>query len=157
MKRVVCENVRSAYNVGNIIRTADALWRWVILLWYTAPIDHKEIQKTALGAEKIIPSKRFDKWSKIDILEEWKNSIVICAEKTFNSIPLQNLKPKINKITNNQVDDVYLIVGNEVVGVEEDTMKDSDIVCHMDMLGIKESLNVWQASAIFMREINRIL
>ena len=55
MKRVVVENLRSAYNVGNIIRTADALWRWVVFVWYTARPDHKQVKKTALGAEETVP------------------------------------------------------------------------------------------------------
>ena len=49
---IVIENVRSAYNVGNIIRTADALGYHVVLSGYTASpdTDHR-IHKTALGAQ----------------------------------------------------------------------------------------------------------
>lgn len=157
MKWIVCENIRSWYNVGNIIRTADALWWWVVLVWYTANTDHKEVIKTSLWAEKIIPIKRLDKVDKIYIKEEWKNNIIISAEFTWQSIPLQNLKIKFNKITNNIYDDIYLIMWNEVIWVEQETIDISDIICHIPMTWIKESLNVGQAAAIFMREINRIL
>lgn len=48
MKRIVLENLRSAYNVGNIVRTADALGRGVVRVGYTARADHKQVRKTSL-------------------------------------------------------------------------------------------------------------
>src|SRR5690349_14866406 len=52
---VVLENVRSAYNVGSVFRTADAfLLEAIYLCGYTAFPPHKEIRKTALGAEETV-------------------------------------------------------------------------------------------------------
>ncbi|MBU0626469.1 hypothetical protein KKG31_03975 [Patescibacteria group bacterium] len=52
MKVVILENIRSAYNVGNIIRTADALGWQVWLSGYTpSPQDNSKVVKTSLGAE----------------------------------------------------------------------------------------------------------
>ena len=49
---VVLENIRSAYNVGSLFRTGDAfLIEAIYLVGYTAFPPHKEIRKTALGAE----------------------------------------------------------------------------------------------------------
>ena len=49
----VLENIRSAYNVGSVFRTADAfLIESVYITGYTAVPPHKEIKKTALGAEE---------------------------------------------------------------------------------------------------------
>src|SRR5919112_3180936 len=57
---VVLENVRSAYNVGSVFRTADAfLIEAVYLCGYTAFPPHKEIRKTALGAEDTVHWKHF--------------------------------------------------------------------------------------------------
>src|SRR5687768_9766210 len=56
----VLENVRSAYNVGSVFRTADAfLLEGVYLCGYTAFPPHKEIRKTALGAEDTVAWKHF--------------------------------------------------------------------------------------------------
>src|SRR5215217_9382830 len=56
----VLENVRSAYNVGSVFRTADAfLIEAVYLCGYTAFPPHKEIRKTALGAEETVTWKHF--------------------------------------------------------------------------------------------------
>ncbi len=47
MNIVILENIRSAYNVGNIIRTADALGWQVRLTGYTpSPLDTQKVVKT---------------------------------------------------------------------------------------------------------------
>ena len=47
---VILENIRSAYNVGSIFRTADAfLLQSIYICGYTAHPQHKEIKKTAPG------------------------------------------------------------------------------------------------------------
>ena len=44
----VLENIRSAYNVGSVLRTADAfLLQPVYTTGYTAHPPHKQIKKTA--------------------------------------------------------------------------------------------------------------
>src|SRR6476660_4236332 len=58
----ILENVRSAYNVGSVFRTADAfLIEAVYLCGYTAHPPHKEIKKTALGAEETVRWMHFKK------------------------------------------------------------------------------------------------
>src|SRR3954464_1933846 len=57
---VVLENIRSAYNVGSVFRTADAfLLEAVYITGYTCIPPHKEIKKTALGAEETVAWKHF--------------------------------------------------------------------------------------------------
>lgn len=49
---LVLENIRSAYNVGSVFRTSDAfLVEAIYITGYSAKPPHKEIKKTALGAE----------------------------------------------------------------------------------------------------------
>lgn len=148
MKRIVVENLRSAYNVGNIIRTADALWRGVIFVGYTARSDHKEVKKTALWAEISVPQMEFSELS--DALYYMNtHGLTIAAELTEKSIPLIDIHNKIKALDKSD-GDLFVIVGNEVTGVEAETLEKSDIITHIPMLGIKESLNVWQAAAIIM-------
>jgi 23S rRNA (guanosine2251-2'-O)-methyltransferase len=57
---VVLENIRSAYNVGSVFRTSDAfLLESIYICGYTAHPPHKEIKKTALGAEETVEWKYF--------------------------------------------------------------------------------------------------
>ena len=149
---IALENIRSAYNVGNIIRTADGLGFDVILLGYSSsPFENEKVLKTSLGAEKNVNLKQFYNVKKgLDYIKE-NYSKTIWAEITANAIPL-------NKLRNNlSTANVCIIVGNEVSWISIETMEQLDIVSFIPMQWIKNSLNVCEAASIFMREINREL
>lgn len=147
MKIIILENIRSAYNVGNIIRTADALGWQVRLTGYTpSPLDNKKVIKTSLWAEESVGIRQFD--STADAIEEAKknNCTIIAAEITKNAIDL-------SEFSKTKKTDVAVVFGNEVDGVLSTTLKIVDHVIYIPMKGIKESLNVGQSSAIFMRAL----
>ena len=150
MKRIVLENLRSAYNVGNIVRTADALWRWVIWVWYTARRDHKQVRKTSLWAEEQIPKMEFDTITDFLDYTKKENIWLIAAELAQDSIPLTEFVYPPERGNRGA-----LIVGNEVTGVEQETLSRVPMIVHIPMLGSKESLNVWQAAAIIMWELGK--
>jgi len=150
MNVVILENIRSAYNVGNIIRTADALWWQVRLTWYSpSPEDTQKVVKTSLGAETNVGLKQFGHTPEAIEFAKEQKLLVIAAEITKDSIPLETMKKDTHTW-------VAVIFWNEVDGVLESTMKLVDHVVHIPMKGIKESLNVGQSSAIFMRACNQI-
>jgi len=143
MNVVILENIRSAYNVGNIIRTADAIGRDVRLTGYSpSPEDTQKVAKTSLGAEKHVWLKQFGHTPEAIAFAKEQWMTVIAAEITKDSLPLDTFKK------NNS--DIAIIFGNEVDGVLDATIKLVDHVIHIPMKGIKESLNVGQTSAIFM-------
>jgi tRNA G18 (ribose-2'-O)-methylase SpoU len=150
-KRIVCENLRSAYNVWNIIRTADGLGRWVILLGYTAPKEHKKVVKTALWAEESVELLKFDTLELF--YDRIKNNqiLLLSAERTDTSIWLHTWWER--KIES----DIAVVMGNEVTWVEKSTLDLSDYIVHIPMVGEKESFNVGQAAAIMMREVNKLV
>ena len=154
MKRIVLENLRSAYNVGNIVRTADALWRGVIWVGYTAWPTHPQVHKTALGAEWHIPTKIYADMD--SLIQDYPTSnpayIYIAAEKNDFSVSL-DVYADIYRRDTICMSDLFVIVGNEVTWVEQSTLDSVHHTVHIPMLGIKESLNVWQAAAIFMWEL----
>src|SRR5215217_3855513 len=106
----VLENVRSAYNVGSVFRTADAfLIEAVYLCGYTAFPPHKEIRKTALGAEETVHWKHFK--NPIDAITELRAQgyAVYAVEQAEHSVKLNTFQVN-NKIA--------VVFGNEVTGVE---------------------------------------
>lgn len=134
---IIIENVRSVYNVGNIIRTADALGYDVILSGYT-PCDDR-VQKTALGAQHTVNILKF--WNTLDALQYCRQEqcFLVAGELTKQSLPL-------GYITSDQYgigdQSFALIVGNEVTGVLQETLQYVDLTVHIPMSGNKESLNV---------------
>ncbi len=90
---IVLENIRSAYNVGSVFRTADAfLIEAIYIIGYSAKPPHKEIKKTALGAEETVDWKYF-KTTK-EAIEELKNRKykVFAIEQAENSLMLHQVR-----------------------------------------------------------------
>ena len=146
---VILENIRSAYNVWNIIRTADSLWWEVRITWYTpSPLDNPKVCKTSLWAENNVWLKQFD--FTIDAINEAHNLWleIIAAELTENSVSLWDYVCKSENW-------IAVIFGNEVDWVMEKTLKDVDAVVEIPMQWVKETMNVWQSTAIFMRELRK--
>lgn len=146
MKVVILENIRSAYNVGNIIRTADALGWKVWLTWYTpSPLTVPKVKKTSLGAEETVDLKQF--W--------YTKEAIDAAKELWLSVVAAEIIPEaiaVNEYTK-KWSGVAVIFGNEVEWVLEETLKMVDDVVYIPMNGIKESLNVGQSSAIIMWQL----
>lgn len=146
MNVVILENIRSAYNVGNIIRTADALGWQVWLTWYTpSPLTVPKVKKTSLGAEETVGLKQF--WFTKEAIDEAKNLglAVVAAEITSQAIAINDYKKKWSGVA--------VVFWNEVEWVLEETLKMVDDIVYIPMNGIKESLNVGQSSAIVMWQL----
>ncbi len=57
---VLLEHLRSLHNVGSVFRTADGVGvQKIFLTGITGTPPHKDIAKTALGAEEIVPFEYF--------------------------------------------------------------------------------------------------
>lgn len=148
MKVVILENIRSAYNVGNIIRTADALWWKVWLTGYTpSPVTVPKVKKTSLGAEENVDLKQFGFTQ--EAIDEAKSLdlSVVAAEIASDAIA-------IDKYTGSWKG-IAVVFGNEVEGVLETTLKSVDDIVYIPMNGVKESLNVGQSSAIIMWQLGK--
>ncbi len=143
------ENVRSAYNVGSVFRTADAfLLEAVYITGYTAHPPHKEIKKTALGAEDSVTWKYFK--TTAEAVENLKSLgyKVYAVEQVVNSIPLQNYSFEAD-------DKLALIFGNEVTGVDEASLLLCDGCIEIPQFGMKHSLNIATAAGVVLWEMVR--
>lgn len=142
----VLENVRSAYNVGSVLRTADAfLLEAVYTTGYTAHPPHKEISKTALGADQSVTSKHFpNAASAIEELKE-QGYKVLAIEQAADSI-------KLNQFVREAGEKLALVFGNEVTGVEQSTILRCDGCLEIPQLGMKHSLNISVAAGIVLWE-----
>lgn len=145
----VLENIRSAYNVGSVFRTADAfLLEAIYITGYTCVPPHKEIKKTALGAEETVEWKHFANATEaINTLKE-NGYTVYAIEQAVNSLMLQKLQFEPNE-------KIAVIFGNEVTGVEQETILQCDGCIEIPQLGMKHSLNIATAAGVVLWEIIR--
>ncbi len=146
-KRVylILHNIRSAYNVGAIFRTADAAGvSRIYLCGYTPTPANPKVAKTSLGAENSVAwEKRFSAWRLLEELKS-KGMRVIALEQSKYSRDYRHFKP---------VFPLAVIIGNEVKGLSPSIIKRTDSVWHIPMRGQKESLNVAVAAGVFIYRI----
>lgn len=136
----VLNNIRSLHNVGSLFRTADAaglskLW----LCGITGIPPDSKISKTALGAEKHVPWEFCaDALSCVSKLKAEGFEIVL-LEQTSKSISYDSFVPSGK---------TCLVIGNEVAGVSDELLALSDRAIEIEMVGLKNSLNVTVAFGI---------
>ncbi len=172
---LILHNIRSAYNVGSIFRTADGVGVSKIYLCGITPtprisksairptldprlfarefssgrisdlLENGKIEKTALGAEKNIP---WEHWPQTwRLLEKLKEQKVkiIALEQSKKSVDYRKFKAKFP---------LALILGNEVKGLSKKVLKYCDKVIEIPMRGKKESLNVSVAAGVALYRLN---
>jgi 23S rRNA (guanosine2251-2'-O)-methyltransferase len=146
---VVLENIRSAYNVGSVFRTADAfLIQAIYIIGYSAKPPHKEIKKTALGAEETVSWKYFK--TTAEAIEELKKEKykIYAVEQAVNSL-------KLHAASFEPGEKMAVVFGNEVTGVEQSTIHVCDGCIEIPQLGMKHSLNIATAAGVVLWELVR--
>lgn len=148
---VILDDVRSLHNVGSVFRSSDAfLVQSIYLCGITATPPQPDIHKTALGAEDTVSWKYFK--NTLDAVKELQAEgyIVYATEQVEESIKLQDLQLDITK-------KYAIIMGNEVKGVKQEVVDNSDGCIEIPQFGTKHSLNVSVTAGIVIWEFARQL
>lgn len=149
---LILPNIRSCHNVGAMFRTADACgFNKIYLVGYTPVPPRPEIDKVALGAEKTVPWEHKKSLARLISSLKKEGYTIVALEKTKESVELSKLTKKLLGTK------IALIVGNEVDGIDTKSLRKSDIIAHIPMRGMKESLNVSVAAGIGMYVVNNIV
>lgn len=151
---VVLDNVRSLNNVGSIFRTSDAFRvEHIALCGITATPPHREIHKTALGAEDSVEwNYHTDTVECVRTLKEHGYK-VYAVEQVADSIKLgqQGMALEIEGKS------VAVVLGNELEGVQQEVLEECDGTLEIPQFGTKHSLNVSCAAAIVIWELCKVM
>lgn len=154
---VIAHNIRSTHNVGALFRTAEGFGVSKLLLTGYTPypviasdprLPHiankltSQIQKTALGAEEIVPFEHHETLD-LETLKE-QGYRLVALEQAEASIPLQTYKSP---------EKVALLLGEEVAGIAPEHLKACDDIVEIPMVGTKESFNVSVAAGIALYQL----
>lgn len=145
----VLENIRSAYNVGSVLeQPMHFLLQAVYIIGYTCRPPHKEIKKTALGAEDTVTWHYFK--TTAEAIEQLKieGYKVYAVEQVVNSL-------KLNHIRFSENEKVAMVFGNEVSGVEQSTISICDGCLEIPQMGMKHSLNIATAAGVVLWELTK--
>jgi tRNA G18 (ribose-2'-O)-methylase SpoU len=134
----ILDNIRSAFNVGGIFRTADGAGVEHLFLCGITPTPSQQpsLAKTALGAEKTVS------WSAhpnaLTVVEKMRNEGfgLLALERTAGSVPIQDFSLRAM-----QGRPLGLIVGHERAGIDPGLLEYCDGLIALPMVGRKASLN----------------
>ncbi len=150
---VVLDDVRSLHNVGSVFRSGDAFRiKGVWLCGITAQPPMPEIHKTALGAEDSVDWRYF-KTATEAVAELHSMQYEVCSvEQCEGSTMLESYTPDTNKYKGFAV-----VMGNEVKGVHQEVVDQSDCCLEIPQFGTKHSLNVSVTAGIVIWEFAKKL
>jgi 23S rRNA (guanosine2251-2'-O)-methyltransferase len=148
---VMLDNIRSMHNVGSVFRTADAFAiEKIILLGITAVPPHREIEKTALGATETVAWEH--QHDGLAVIDHYKNLgyTIAAIEQAESSHMLDQLDMSSRK-------KMLVILGNEVDGVQQALVDQSDLCIEIPQFGTKHSLNVSVAAGIVLYALSHAM
>lgn len=141
---VLLDNIRSAWNVGSILRSADGFgFTQAFLCGITPTADNEAVNKTSLGAENSVPwSYHKDAVKLVKGLKAagWK---VYALEEDARATALES-----GGLPSELGEHEVLILGNEVTGVDPALLDLCDRIFYIPMHGEKKSFNVAIAFSI---------
>jgi 23S rRNA (guanosine2251-2'-O)-methyltransferase len=151
---LIAHNLRSAHNVGSLLRTAEGLGVERVILSGITPhgpfpgdrrLPHESakvlgmLHKTALGAETMLPWQYHHNILPVLAKLQKEGWTIAAVEQTEDARELPTYHPPHK---------IVLLVGREVEGVEPEVLAACDTALEIPMFGKKESYNVVQAAAM---------
>lgn len=164
MLTVMLDNIRSAYNVGAIMRTMDAVGGGTLVCCGITPYpdlgdeddrspvvisaNTKQIAKTSLGAEHALTITHATTATEaIQALPT--NTLIAAIEQSPNSTNLFDApQPPESK-------DLAILLGSETEGIDSETLALCDKVLEIPQAGTKESINVSVAAGVALYHLAR--
>lgn len=152
VKAALLDNLRSAWNVGAIFRTADGLGLEKLYLCGITPTPENEsVSKTSLGAEESVAwefsRNALEKAKKLKV----EGFLLIALEQDPHAVALTEFQPATAASTGSasaQGGGLILILGNEISGVDPEILELCEHIVYIPMRGRKRSFNVEVAFAI---------
>lgn len=146
---LILDDVRSMHNVGSVFRTADAFGIAAIYLsGYTPRPPHRDIHKTALGAEDTVAWQGFDNIRQAIHAASAGGYMLVAVEQCHGSAPLPAFRPAPGQ-------KLALVFGNEVLGVSDEALAAAAHCLEIPQSGAKHSLNISVSVGVVLWELVR--
>jgi 23S rRNA (guanosine2251-2'-O)-methyltransferase len=158
---LILPDIRSAQNVGAMLRTADAAGVTLVITCGYTPhprtaddtrpghviaTTERALAKTALGAEQTVPQRHF---TGLEAAVRYLHN----HNHNYNVVALEQAEAAASPFDYRPAGATALVVGNEVTGLDAAALALCDTVLELPMLGSKESLNVAVAAGIALYQL----
>lgn len=145
---VLLDNIRSMHNVGSVLRSSDAFKvEKVYLCGITPRPPHREIRKTAIGAEESVNWEFHSDALSLAKSLKTEGYILLSLEQTEESLDISAFRTDLKE------GKYVLILGHEVEGVNQDLIDLCDYALEIPQFGTKHSLNVSVAAGIALHQL----
>lgn len=152
---IIAHNLRSAHNVGSLLRTAEGLGVAEVILTGYTPFPALGVNDPRLPHEQVKIEKLIQKTAlNAQLTQSWRQSadlFTVFEHLRSNDYTIAALEQSGNSIALPQFvtpDKLALVLGREVEGMEDDVLAACDVAIEIPMFGSKESFNVVQAAAM---------
>ncbi len=137
---LVLDQLRSAFNVGNIFRLAEATRvREIITCGYTASPPHPKLASTARGCDELVRSRRMETAAEaIDWLHQ-EGYTVYGVETVAGASNIWSFQPQFP---------AAFMFGNEALGLSDEALRLCDAFVALPVFGKKNSINVGNCAAV---------
>ena len=130
----VADNLRSAFNIGGLFRSADAVGLEAVwLCGYSATPEHPAVRRAALGADESVPWRVFGNVREAIEKLRAEGRAVYALETVRNAVPVQRFAFRFPSA---------LLLGSERFGLDPEVVRSADAVLRLETFGAKNSLNV---------------
>jgi tRNA(Leu) C34 or U34 (ribose-2'-O)-methylase TrmL len=144
---LILDNIRSAFNCGSLIRSAEGFGAaGVCLTGITPGPENAKVAKTAMGAIHTLRIERHP--SLAALIQEKKDTghTIYALETAEGAAPLFSLKIAFP---------AAVVLGNEEYGLDEGALALADHIAEIPMFGCKNSFNVASSGGIFLYEARK--
>ena len=136
---IVLDRLRSAHNVGNIFRIAEAVGADIVGCGYTPLPPHDKLAKTAMGTDLTVPAQHCENsCDAVKMLREQGYKMILAVESGYDEKLAWECDYEFP---------LALIFGNEALGIDIEAIKMCDGVVSLPMFGDKASINVGNSAA----------
>ncbi len=145
----VLDSIRSAHNIGAMIRNADCFHIEKLILTGLSPSpQHHQVIKTAMGAEKNVRVENHN--CAIDIVKELKSQghQIWAIETGREAISINSITERPSPLT--------LLFGHEQFGLSLELLQLADKIISIPMFGVKNSLNVSISQGIILNKLTSL-
>jgi tRNA G18 (ribose-2'-O)-methylase SpoU len=144
---LVLDRLRSAFNVGNILRVADAVRvSEVVTCGYTATPPHPKLAKTARGCDRIVPCRHAEDATAVLADYRARGVCVYGVETVAAARSFWTPEYRFPSV---------LVFGNEALGLSQGALAACDEFVSLPAFGQKNSINVGNCAAVVLYEVLR--
>jgi len=142
---LLLDGIQSSHNIGAFIRLADAFIIEKVVICKAPNLNPKKLNKTSIGTEK---------WVNLQYETDAIESVKKLKSQGYQIASIELCKSSTNYLSvNYQNKPTVLVLGSEKLGVCDEVIELSDLLVHVEMFGMGNSMNVASAGAIVLADL----